>query len=263
MGAMASQITSLTIVYSIVYSGADQTEHQRSASLAFVRGIHRRPVNSPHKGPVTLKMFPFDDVIMVIVPHPSVHCSTTSNWSQWRRHQILWAGAGPPAGQHRRSAPRCQWGTGYFRHNSPGTASPSGSRLEHRDSYCFPHYWLSMEEGTSIYRLIPLTMGQWCEFWCFRCCWRQQTVERTVELAVTCAASRCRWQLYLYINVTFVDSPTSFQSVTGLHNFWPSHWYMTTFYDFFYKHIHYSILNGSVSYPEMAFISVNLVQFEC
>ena len=45
-------------------SGADQRKHQRSASLAFVRGIHRWPVSSPHKGPVTRKMFPFDDVIM-------------------------------------------------------------------------------------------------------------------------------------------------------------------------------------------------------
>ena len=65
MRAMASQITSLTIVYSTIYSGADQRKHQSSASLAFVRGIHRWPVNSPHKGPVTLKMFPFDDVIMM------------------------------------------------------------------------------------------------------------------------------------------------------------------------------------------------------
>ena len=64
MGAMASQITSLTVVYSTVYSGADQRKHQSSASLAFVRGIHRGPVNSPHKWPVTRKMFPFDDVIM-------------------------------------------------------------------------------------------------------------------------------------------------------------------------------------------------------
>ena len=65
MGAMESQITSLTIVYPIVYSGADQTKHQRSASLAFVRGIHQWPVNSPHKGLVTLKIIPFqDDVIM-------------------------------------------------------------------------------------------------------------------------------------------------------------------------------------------------------
>ena len=64
MGAIASQITSLTIVYSTVYLGADQRKHQSSASLAFVRGIHRWSVNSPHKWPVTWKMFPFDDVIM-------------------------------------------------------------------------------------------------------------------------------------------------------------------------------------------------------
>ena len=64
MGSIASQITSLTIVYSNVYSGADQRKHQCSASLAFVRVIHRRPVNSLHKGPVTRKLFPFDDVIM-------------------------------------------------------------------------------------------------------------------------------------------------------------------------------------------------------
>ena len=65
IGTIASQITSLTIVYSIVYSDADQRKHQSSASLAFVQGIHRGPVNSPHKWPVTRKMFPFDDVIMV------------------------------------------------------------------------------------------------------------------------------------------------------------------------------------------------------
>ena len=61
MGSMASQITSLTIVYSTVYSAADQRKHQSSASLAFVRGIHRGPVISPHKWPVTRKMFPFDE----------------------------------------------------------------------------------------------------------------------------------------------------------------------------------------------------------
>ena len=64
MGTMASRITSLTIVYSTVYSGADQRKHQSSVSLAFVRGIRRGPVNSPHKWPITQKMFPFDDVIM-------------------------------------------------------------------------------------------------------------------------------------------------------------------------------------------------------
>ena len=73
-GTMASQITSLTIVYSTVYSGADQRKHQSSASLAFVRGIHRGPVNSPHKWPVMRKMFPFDDVIM----NYEIHVSTCS-----------------------------------------------------------------------------------------------------------------------------------------------------------------------------------------
>ena len=64
MDAMASQITSLMIVYSTVYSGADRRKRQSSASLAFVQGIHRWPVNSQHKEPVMRKMFPFDDIIM-------------------------------------------------------------------------------------------------------------------------------------------------------------------------------------------------------
>ena len=64
MTMLESQITSLTVVYSIVYTGVHQRKHQSSASLAFVREIHRGPVNFPHKWPVTRKMFPFDDVIM-------------------------------------------------------------------------------------------------------------------------------------------------------------------------------------------------------
>ena len=69
MSLMASQITSLTIVYSPVCSGTDQRKDRISASLAFVRGIHRGPVNSRHKRPVTRKMFPFDDVIMLGFVH--------------------------------------------------------------------------------------------------------------------------------------------------------------------------------------------------
>ena len=65
MGTMPSRITSLTTVYSTVYSGADQTKDLSSASLAFVWGVHQWPVNSPHKWPLTRKMFPFDYVIMV------------------------------------------------------------------------------------------------------------------------------------------------------------------------------------------------------
>ena len=78
MGTMASQVTSLTIVYSTVYSGADQRKYQSSASLAFVRGIHRGPVNSPCKWPVTRKMFPLDDVNMRCVN------ITNRNETQWR-----------------------------------------------------------------------------------------------------------------------------------------------------------------------------------
>ena len=74
MDSIASQITNLTIVYSTVHSGADQSIHQSSASLAFVWEIHRWPVNFPHKWPVTRKMFPFDDVIMV----KWRHCNDTS-----------------------------------------------------------------------------------------------------------------------------------------------------------------------------------------
>ena len=67
MGTVASQITSVTIVYSVVNSDADQRKHQSSASLPLVRGIHRGLVNSPHKWPVTRKMFLFYDVIMISI----------------------------------------------------------------------------------------------------------------------------------------------------------------------------------------------------
>ena len=85
-GSVASQITSLTIVYSKVNSGTDDRKHQSSASLAFVLGIHRWPVNSPHKWPVTRKMFPFDDVIMqnivitidVVAPNEASHSAKRS-----------------------------------------------------------------------------------------------------------------------------------------------------------------------------------------
>ena len=60
MGAMASQITSLTIVYSTVYSGADQ--RKRVTDLC----AGNSPVTGefPAKWPVTRKMFPFDAVII-------------------------------------------------------------------------------------------------------------------------------------------------------------------------------------------------------
>ena len=57
ISAMVSQIISVSIVCSTVCSGEDQRKHQSFVSLAFMRGIHRWPGNSPHKWPVTRKMF--------------------------------------------------------------------------------------------------------------------------------------------------------------------------------------------------------------
>ena len=99
MRAMASQITGVSIVYSIVCLCADLRKYQSSASLAFLGGIHRWPVNSPRKGPVTRKMFPFDDVIMVahhVVPrfkaikHGGSHtafnyCGHNNQYDSWNK----------------------------------------------------------------------------------------------------------------------------------------------------------------------------------
>ena len=92
MSAMVSQITGVSIAYSTVCSGADKS----SVSLAFVGGIRRWPANSPHKGPVTRTMFPFDDVI---IPRNSLtrkvfHLRQQSRdarivlWEQKPRHKI-------------------------------------------------------------------------------------------------------------------------------------------------------------------------------
>ena len=87
MSAMASQITGVSIVCSTVGSGGDQRKHQSPASLAFVRGFHRSSVNSPHKGPVTRKMFPFDDVIM------RLSATRASIANLWRQGQHCLSGA--------------------------------------------------------------------------------------------------------------------------------------------------------------------------
>ena len=80
---MVSQITGASIVCSTVCSGIDQRKHQSSAPLAIEMEIHRWPVNFPHKGPVTRKMFPFDDVIMG-------RCIWSSLCQQTVHHQAQW-----------------------------------------------------------------------------------------------------------------------------------------------------------------------------
>ena len=76
MSAMASQITSVSIVCSSVYLGADQRKLQSFASLAFVRGIHRSPVDSPYKGQQRRKCFHLmtSSWLRYIINH---------QWSEW------------------------------------------------------------------------------------------------------------------------------------------------------------------------------------
>ena len=66
MSARVSQITGVSFVCSTACSGADQRKHQSSLSVAFVRGIHRSPMYSPHKG----------------------NAQNISIW--WRHHENVW-----------------------------------------------------------------------------------------------------------------------------------------------------------------------------
>ena len=84
MSAMGSQITGVSMVCSTICSGADQRKCQSSVSLAFVRGIHRWPEGSPHKGPVSRKKFPFDDIIMACYPVCHTQFLTASACSSYK-----------------------------------------------------------------------------------------------------------------------------------------------------------------------------------
>ena len=76
---MASQIPGVSIVYSTVSSGADKKTHKKTSKLR-VTGLCEG--NSPHKGPVTMKMFPFDDVTVIVIislaSRQSYDCSSAS-----------------------------------------------------------------------------------------------------------------------------------------------------------------------------------------
>ena len=85
MSPMASQIMGVSIVYSTICSGADQSKHHSSASLAFVNGIHWWQVNFSHKGSVTRQMFSFDDVIMIVLKPYRIW------WCGWILKDHLWS----------------------------------------------------------------------------------------------------------------------------------------------------------------------------
>ena len=154
MGVLASQITSLTIVYSNVYSGADQRKHQSSASLAFVRGIHRRPVNSPYKWSAMRKMFPFDDVIMTT--------ATRNHTIQIRMNSLS---------------------DTLFIIKQEHDYIPSETILPKQNAVItwqhFPHYWPFVRRigGFTSQRAKNADV-----YYCLSCCWSKQAARNTVMI---------------------------------------------------------------------------------
>ena len=91
MGAIAFQITSLTIVSSTAYSDADQRKHQSSASLAFVQRIHREAGEFPALWQMAsdAEISPFNDVIIKITRRtPRVPTSPCLIWGRWNRNSL-------------------------------------------------------------------------------------------------------------------------------------------------------------------------------
>ena len=158
LGAIASQITSLRIVYSTVYLGTDQRTYQSTASLTFVRGIHRWPVNIPRKWPVTQKMLPFDDVIM--------HREPTTELQETKQN-----------------IPICIWQaccklTRTLWHHHIYTISPLQALGEATQKWTgdSPH------KGTVCWALFSL------------CCWPEHTLEYTIKLPVILDAMTLIWR---------------------------------------------------------------------
>ena len=87
----------LDCFYSTICSDVGQRKHQISASLAFVWGIHRWPVNSPHKWLVTRKMLPFDDVTCIddsaykkVKSHGALSTSRQSSRDFHKTSKVSW-----------------------------------------------------------------------------------------------------------------------------------------------------------------------------
>ena len=137
MSAMASQITSLAIVYSTVYSGTDERKHQSSASLAFVRGIHWRLVNSPHKGP----------------------CSYAEDGSIWWRHHIT-----QPVKDGVCLHTACH-SSGHYRHYCPGALPLSQITATHlKIGYSLissADHQMSCRDCMTVHQDSDLTTGCW------------------------------------------------------------------------------------------------------
>ena len=91
-GAIASQITSLAIVYSAFYSGADQRKTSKLRVTGLCAGNSPGNGEFPHKWPVTRKMFPFDDVIVYsdIPCRWHLHILTSQICLPWYNPVLWW-----------------------------------------------------------------------------------------------------------------------------------------------------------------------------
>ena len=116
MSVVTSQIIGVSMVCSTVCSSAEQRKHQSSASLAFVRGIHRWPVNFPHKGPVTRKIFPFDDVFMKITDNPRHSEENMTNFFQYKLWHIHAYGMPTVGARASADTPMTWWFEDLYKH---------------------------------------------------------------------------------------------------------------------------------------------------
>ena len=112
MSTMMSKITHLMIVFSTVYSGADQRKYQNSVSLAIVREIHWWPVNSLHKGPGPCITNVFATRRKNFSQwHPSFQRKLLSHWLKFLRHVAITLVIQGPVTRHMSSCirlPQCQ-----------------------------------------------------------------------------------------------------------------------------------------------------------
>ena len=156
---MASQITCVSIVCPIVGSGTDHWKHQSSASLVFVRGIHRWPVNSPYKRPVTRKIFPFDDVIMFYDQSNQTMCCDDFQLP------FSFNPSGVETGIFRDNLANVIAGYALFLH----AISPSAIWYWWWTNGIIFHVTGPLWEKFTGHRWIPLTKASDAELWCFLC----------------------------------------------------------------------------------------------
>ena len=170
---MASQITSLTIACAAVYSGADQKKHQSSASLAFVRGIHRSPVNYPHKWPVTRKMLPFDDVIMIQLVFVQmwwhmVRLSKFNNFNKVNPCLIM--------SEHGSLHVEILWRK-HKRLNKTWMVKATIQSAISKPTFSFCNVWLEASRVSMIYLDDPKNDGDVCDLWFWPTCLRKFEVQ--------------------------------------------------------------------------------------